>query len=149
MPLRKTVETLLRQKNLTHAQRNEILKWETVLDELDHEEELNERRHSEKRDLLDLGLMECENSEEYIATKILLRICRSDTGWLEWIFSKKASDLHQLAGAAKASPMPCKASRGGRSKSYFCSMSTAFLRKKPPPCWAAAQGTSANIRNAR
>ncbi len=79
--MRKTVEALLRQKNLTHAQRNEILKWETVLDELDHEDELNERRHSEKRDLLDLGLMECENSEEYIATKILLRICRSDTGW--------------------------------------------------------------------
>lgn len=103
MPLRKTVETLLRQKNLTHAQRNEILKWETVLDELDHEEELNERRHSEKRDLLDLGLMECENSEEYIATKILLRICRSDTGWLEWIFSKKASDLHQLAGSESIS----------------------------------------------
>lgn len=99
MPLRKTVEALLRQKNLTHAQRNEILKWETVLDELDHEDELNERRHSEKRDLLDLGLMECENSEEYIATKILLRICRSDTGWLEWIFSKKCPDLHQLVGS--------------------------------------------------
>ena len=43
--------------------------------------------------------MECENSEEYIATKILLRICRSDTGWLEWIFSKKCSDLHQLVGS--------------------------------------------------
>lgn len=97
--MRKAVEALLRQKNLTHAQRNEILKWETVLDELDHEDELNERRHSEKRDLLDLGLMECENSEEYIATKILLRICRSDTGWLEWIFSKKCSDLHQLVGS--------------------------------------------------
>lgn len=101
--MRKTAESLLRQENLTAAQRNEILKWETILDELDHEEELNERRHSEKRDLLDLGLMECENSEEFIATKILLRICRSDTGWLEWIFSKKAADLHQLVGSERIS----------------------------------------------
>lgn len=96
--MRKTVKTLLEQESLAVAQRNEILEWETILDGLDHEEELNERRHSEKRDLLDLGLMECESCEEFIATKILLRICRSDSGWLEWIFSKKASDLHQLAG---------------------------------------------------
>lgn len=96
--MRKTVETLLRQENLTAAQRDEILKWEKILDELDHEEECNERRHSEKRDLLDLSLMDCESSEEFIATKILLRICRSDSGWLEWIFSKKAADLYQLAG---------------------------------------------------
>jgi len=68
------------------------------LDELDREDELNERQHSEKRGLLELGLMECENCEEFIATKILLRIFRSDSGWLEWIFSKKANDLHQLTG---------------------------------------------------
>ena len=96
--MRKTVKTLLGQENLTPAQRNEILKWEATLDGLDHEEELNERRHSEKRDLLDLSLMECEGCEEFISTKILLRICRSDSGWLEWIFSKKADDLHQLTG---------------------------------------------------
>lgn len=101
--MRKTVETLLRQENLTTAQRDEILKWENILDGLDHEEECNERRHSEKRDLLDLSLMECENGEEFIATKILLRICRSDSDWLEWIFSKKAADLYQLAGSESIS----------------------------------------------
>lgn len=96
--MRKTVEALLRQKKLTLSQRNEILKWENILDELDHEEQLNERRHSEKRDLLDLSLMECDDCEAFIATKVLLRICRSDSGWLEWIFSQKCSDLHQLTG---------------------------------------------------
>ncbi len=96
--MRKTVKTLLEQENLTADQRNEILKWETILDDLDHIEDLNERRHKGKRDLIDLSLMECDDCEEFIATKILLRICRSDSSWLEWIFSKKASDLHQLAG---------------------------------------------------
>ncbi|GFI61086.1 hypothetical protein IMSAG049_00239 [Clostridiales bacterium] len=101
--MRKTVKTLLEQENLTADQRNEILKWETILDELDHTEALNERRHKGKRDLLDLSLMECDDCEEFIATKILLRICRSDSGWLEWIFSKKASDLYQLVGSESIS----------------------------------------------
>lgn len=96
--MRNTTKTLLQQEGLTAAQRKEILEWENILDGLDHEEALNERRHSEKRDLLDLGLMEYDDCEEFISTKILLRICRSDSGWLEWIFSRKDSDLYQLVG---------------------------------------------------
>ena len=94
-----TYHDLMEQERLTEQEKMVIEQWKPVLDELDHAENCNNRRHKEKRDMLDITLCECQNEkEEYLSSEIKLKLSETDENWLEWIFSKSSADLYQLTG---------------------------------------------------
>ncbi len=84
-----TYHDLMDQERLTEQEKMVIEQWKPVLDELDREERCNNRRHKEKRDMLDMTLCECQNEEEaYLSSEIKLKLSDTDENWLEWIFRK-------------------------------------------------------------
>lgn len=96
-----TYRDLMEQERLTEQEKVVIEQWKPVLDELDRAENCNNRRHKEKRDMLDMTLCECQNEEEaYLSSEIKLKLSETDENWLEWIFSRSSADLYQLTGNA-------------------------------------------------
>ena len=94
-----TYRDLMEQERLTEQEKVVIEQWKPVLDELDRMENCNNRRHKEKRDMLDMTLCECQNeNEEYLSSEIKLKLSDTDENWLEWIFSRSSADLYQLTG---------------------------------------------------
>lgn len=94
-----TYRDLMEQERLTEQEKAVIEQWKPVLDELDRIENCNNRRHKEKRDMLDMTLCECQNEkEEYLSSEIKLKLSDTDENWLEWIFSRSSADLYQLTG---------------------------------------------------
>ena len=94
-----TYRDLMEQERLTEQEKVVIEQWKPVLDELDRMENCNNRRHKEKRDMLDMTLCECQNEkEEYLYSEIKLKLSDTDENWLEWIFSRSSADLYQLTG---------------------------------------------------
>lgn len=94
-----TYRDLMEQERLTEQEKVVIEQWKPVLDELDRMENCNNRRHKEKRDMLDMTLCECQNEkEEYLFSEIKLKLSDTDENWLEWIFSRSSADLYQLTG---------------------------------------------------
>lgn len=94
-----TYRDLMGQERLTEQEKMVIEQWKPMLDELDREEDCNNRRHKEKRDMLDMTLCECQNEkEEYLSSEIKLKLSDTDENWLEWIFSRSSADLYQLTG---------------------------------------------------
>lgn len=62
-----TYRDLMEQERLTEQEKVVIEQWKPVLDELDRMENCNNRRHKEKRDMLDMTLCECQNEKERIS----------------------------------------------------------------------------------
>ena len=94
-----TYRDLMEQERLTEQEKVVIEQWKPVLDELDRAENCNNRRHKEKRDMLDMTLCECQNEkEEYLSSEIKLKLSDTDENWLEWIFSRSPVDMYQLTG---------------------------------------------------
>lgn len=94
-----TYRDLMEQERLTEQEKVVIEQWKPVLDELDRMENCNNRRHKEKRDMLDMTLCECQNEkEEYLSSEIKLKLSDTDENWLEWTFSRSSADLYQLTG---------------------------------------------------
>ena len=94
-----TYRDLMEQERLTEQEKVVIEQWKPVLDELDRAENCNNRRHKEKRDMLDMTLCEFQNEkEEYLSSEIKLKLSETDENWLEWIFSRSSADLYQLTG---------------------------------------------------
>ena len=94
-----TYRDLMEQERLTEQEKVVREQWKPVLDELDRMENCNNRRHKEKRDMLDMTLCECQNeNEEYLSSEIKLKLSDTDENWLEWIFSRSSADLYQLTG---------------------------------------------------
>ena len=94
----------MNQEILTNQDKLLIEKWKTVLDELDNTEKCNERRHKEKRDILDITLCQCQNdNDDYISSKIKLKLSTTDENWIDWIFSKNSADLYQLTESKELS----------------------------------------------
>lgn len=62
-----TYRDLIEQERLTEQEKVVIEQWKPVLDELDRTENCNNRRHKEKRDMLDMTLCECQNEKERIS----------------------------------------------------------------------------------
>ena len=99
-----TYNDLMNQEILTNQDKLLIEKWKTVLDELDNTEKCNERRHKEKRDMLDITLCQCQNdNDDYISSKIKLKLSTTDENWIDWIFSKSSADLYQLTESKELS----------------------------------------------
>lgn len=71
-------------------------KWNEILLELDRVEKNNNRRHKEKRDSMDISIVDqkAENDKRFPAAKMLNPSCDED--WIDIIFGSKAEDLHQL-----------------------------------------------------
>ena len=70
-----TYHDLMEQERLTEQEKMMIEQWKPVLDELDRAENCNNRRHKEKRDMLDMTLCECQNEkEEYLSSEIKLKL---------------------------------------------------------------------------
>lgn len=94
-----TYRDLMGQERLTEQEKVVIEQWKPMLDELDREEDCNNRRHKEKRDMLDMTLCECQNEKEgYLSSEIKLKLSDTDEDWLEWIFSRSPVDMYQLTG---------------------------------------------------
>ena len=85
-----TYRDLMEQERLTEQEKVVIEQWKPVLDELDRTENCNNRRHKEKRDMLDMTLCECQNEkEEYLSSEIKLKLSDTDENWLEWVFRER------------------------------------------------------------
>lgn len=94
-----TYRDLMEQERLTEQEKVVIEQWKPVLDDLDREEDCNNRRHKEKRDMLDMTLCECQNEKGgYLSSEIKLKLSDTDEDWLEWIFSRSPVDMYQLTG---------------------------------------------------
>ena len=94
-----TYRDLMEQERLPEQEKVVIEQWNPVLDDLDREEDCNNRRYKEKRDMLDMTLCECQNEKGgYLSSEIKLKLSDTDENWLEWIFSRSSADLYQLTG---------------------------------------------------
>ena len=71
-------------------------KWNEILLELDQVEKNNNRRHKEKRDNMDISIVDqkAENDKRFPAAKMLNLSCDDD--WVDIIFGSKAENLHHL-----------------------------------------------------
>ncbi len=71
-------------------------KWNEIVAELDRVERNNNRRHKEKRDDMDISMVDqkAENDNRFPAAKMLNLSCNEDR--IDIIFGSKAGDLHQL-----------------------------------------------------
>ena len=79
-----TYRDLMEQERLTEQEKVVIEQWKPVLDDLDREEDCNNRRHKEKRDMLDMTLCECQNEKGgYLSSEIKLKLSDTDENWLE------------------------------------------------------------------
>lgn len=122
-----TYRDLMEQERLTEQEKAVIEQWKPVLDELDRAENCNNRRHKEKRDMLDMTLCECQNEkEEYLSSEIKLKLSDTDENWLEWIFSRNSADLYQLTGNIELAKL-LQTLTAMQRKVVFCFMSMGFL----------------------
>lgn len=70
--------------------------WQNILDGLDHEEDNNNRKHSEHRDDMDTTAADRQlDEDETIPPAKMLKLSHEED-WLDIIYSRRAEDLHEL-----------------------------------------------------